>query len=75
MQLSSPVQVDSGSTYLYRLPVCLGMELELPSLLWGSFCLPHSPGNGVDCGKTGNSVPPAQVVTALMVYVMVLHTT
>ena len=82
VHLSSPAQVDSGTTSLYRLPVCLRMELELPSLLWFSFHSPHSPfkwsGLWQDRSQcppvvTGQS-PPAQIVTALMVYVMALCT-
>ena len=77
-QFSSPAQVDSGTTSLYRLPVHLGMELELPSFLWGSSGSPCSPwewsGLWQDRSQcplmvTGQS-PLAQIVTALLVYVM-----
>ena len=79
VQLSSPAQVDPGTTSLYRLPVNLGMESELPSLLWGSFWSPCSPwewsGLWQDRSQcppmvTGWS-PPAQIVIALLVYMMV----
>ena len=36
VQYSFPARVDPGTTSLSKLPVHLGMELELPSLLWGS---------------------------------------
>ena len=78
VQLSSPAQVDSGTTSLYRLPVHLRMELELPSLLWGSFHPPHSPWEWSELQQDGSQcppmvtgqIPPAQIVTALMVYAM-----
>ena len=82
VQSTSPAQVHPGITSLYRLPVILGMELELPSLLWGSFQSPHPPweqsGLWQDRSQcppmvTGQS-PPAQIVTALLVYAMVLCT-
>ena len=82
VQYSSPAQVDPGTTSLCRLPVHLRMKLELPSLLWGSSQSPHSPWeqSGLwqdrsQCPQvvTGQS-PPAQIVTALLVYAMVSHT-
>ena len=42
-QYSSSAWVDPGTTSLDRLPVHLGMKLELPFLLWGSSLSPHSP--------------------------------
>ena len=74
--------MDPGTTSLSRLPVHLGMELELPSLLWGSSQSSHSPWEWSGMWQTrsqcppmvtGQSTPP-QIVTALLVYVMVLHT-
>ena len=58
VQLSSPAQVDSGTTSLHRLPVHLGMELELPSLLWGSFQSPHSPWEWSGLWQDRSQCPP-----------------
>ena len=81
-QYPSPAWVDPGTTSLYRLPVCLWMELELTSLLWGSFRSPHSPWEWRGLCQDRSQCPPmvtehspsAQIVTALMVYAMVLYT-
>ena len=67
-----------GTTSHHRLPVCPWMELELPSLLWGSFHSPHSPWEWSGLWQYRSQCPlmvttqspPTQIVTALMVYAM-----